>query len=243
MTTIRCKTHGDNADTVIIFSKSECKACFDKKQAVEDKKQNDDKVYLSRVANSNKIKHYRTIKGIPKRAIDYRLAKLDTKAGNLQTVVKSLSSYVDRFGEMLAKGRCATLLGGVGIGKTHMLCSIVNELVEAGYMAKYITLSDLLSRIRLGWGKVNNSANMVYKEFVKYDFLAIDEVGGELPNKTNQPLLFDLINMRYDEVKPTFMASNLNTGDFAIHVGDRVASRMRDGGGGVFTINAEDYRK
>lgn len=44
-----------------------------------------------------------------------------------------LRAYAENFKQNLADGRCGVLVGGVGTGKTHLACSVCEEIARMGY--------------------------------------------------------------------------------------------------------------
>ncbi len=55
-------------------------------------------------------------------------------------------------------------------------------------------------------------------------------------------ILFEVINTRYESMKPTIIISNLALNELAGFIGERVIDRMNDGGGCTLTFTWGSYR-
>jgi DNA replication protein DnaC len=55
--------------------------------------------------------------------------------------------------------------------------------------------------------------------------------------------MFDILNRRYLDMKPTIMISNLPITELTSFVGDRVVDRMRENNGAVIEFDWESNRK
>jgi hypothetical protein len=80
------------------------------------------------------------------------------------------------------------------------------------------------------------------KWFVEPDLLVLDEIGVQYGTETEQKILFRIIDLRYEEMKPTILISNLAIPAFTEFVGERVVDRMRENGGMLFAFDWESYR-
>lgn len=69
-----------------------------------------------------------------------------------------------------------TLWGGVGNAKTLILQAVVNECIQRGVMAVYVTMLDLLDYIREAYNGQTDSAWRRLDRFATVPVLAIDEV-------------------------------------------------------------------
>jgi DNA replication protein DnaC len=54
--------------------------------------------------------------------------------------------------------------------------------------------------------------------------------------------MFDIINTRYDNLKPTLMISNLSLENIKKTLGEQVVDRLREDGGKVLTFDFESQR-
>jgi DNA replication protein DnaC len=123
--------------------------------------------------------------------------------------------------------------GEYGVGKSHLLKSIVNGFRTIHVMAHYTTLADLLANIREQFG--NNtigSAETVIENFRRARVLAIDEVDDDRVNLTGwaKETIFRLLNSRYEDQDSllTVLASNKKPAEFPNEM-QYLASRFTGG--------------
>jgi DNA replication protein DnaC len=74
------------------------------------------------------------------------------------------------------------------------------------------------------------------------DLLILDEIGVQFGSETERNLLFDVLNERYEDCKPTLLLSNLPKQDVAKYLGERVMDRLREDGGRVVVFDWESHR-
>ena len=56
-------------------------------------------------------------------------------------------------------------------------------------------------------------------------------------------MMFEIINKRYEQVKPTIVVSNLLGNDLKAFISERVLDRLRQGGGKLIQFDWQSYRK
>ncbi|MBL1506063.1 ATP-binding protein, partial [Klebsiella pneumoniae] len=83
----------------------------------------------------------------------------------------------------------------------------------------------------------------VIRFFTKPDLLIIDEVGIQFGSKAEEMIMFEIINTRYERLKPTILISNLPKDELTQFIGERVIDRMNDGGGCTISFTWDSYRE
>lgn len=86
-----------------------------------------------------------------------------------------------------------TLYGGYGRGKTHLLSAAVNACVADGVLAAYVTLPELLRRLR----EAVQTDRDVLGRYTDLPVLAVDEMGRGALTEWGQEQLFLLVDRRY----------------------------------------------
>lgn len=135
------------------------------------------------------------------------------------------------------------LSGKVGTGKTMLACATMNALMplKSCHMIKLI---DMFREIKNTWRKDSERSEIdLLNFFSKVDLLIIDEVGVNFDSDTEKMFIFDVIDGRYQNMKPTMIISNLNIDGISAIMGERVIDRLRDGGGDVVAFDWESHRK
>jgi len=141
--------------------------------------------------------------------------------------------YAENFDENCREGRSLILSGKVGTGKTHLACAIANFLASEGiYMPMYRTVSGLLQYVKGSYDHSSGySEAQAFAALVTPHLLVIDEVGATKPTEFELATLFNVINGRYEQQKPTVIITNLKPSELAEAIGERCVDRLREGGG------------
>ena len=115
------------------------------------------------------------------------------------------------------------LLGGAGAGKTFFLECIANEIVNKAYSVCYKTAFDLNEACRLY--HIGQGSDL--PAILDADVLLIDDLGTEpvLKNVTKE-YLYNIINQRQVNNKPTIITSNLSLNDVLDRYDERIFSRL-----------------
>ena len=144
-----------------------------------------------------------------KRNLGYRFENFEVNSSN-RNVFQNLKKYSEKLvNEIEKKG--VILVGNNGVGKTHLACSIANELMKNGIPVIYGTLINLLAEIRNSYDLDNNVSEMeIIKLYENVDLLIIDDLGKEKPSEWGLEKLFTIINSRYENNLPVIITTNYN---------------------------------
>lgn len=129
--------------------------------------------------------------------------------------------------------------GAVGCGKTHLAAAIANQRLEQyGEMAIFLTAPDLLDALR---GAIDPGGENTFDDYFyrirAAPLLVLDDLGVENPTNWAKEKLFQLLNHRHTEAKPTVITTNTDIDELDPRIGSRMAQ------GAVVNINAPDYRR
>ncbi|WP_043914033.1 ATP-binding protein, partial [Candidatus Regiella insecticola] len=101
----------------------------------------------------------------------------------------------------------------------------------------------LTREVKSTWAKeATKTESQVMKRVTGIDLLIIDEIGVQFGSETEKLILFDIINTRYENMKPTLLLSNLPQEALSTYLGERVLDRMHEGGGCTLAFTWESYR-
>ena len=133
-------------------------------------------------------------------------------------------------------------LGSNGTGKNHLSIAIVREAIEKCGKTALITKVRKLDRaIKEAW-RNDGYESAAIKKFIEPYILVIDEVGLQRGSETEMLHLAEVIDERYEAMKPTILCGNLTLAELTGIIGDRAIDRFREGGH-IVLFNWESYRK
>jgi len=157
----------------------------------------------------------------------------------------TVKKYADNWKSRLEAGGGLTLFGKCGTGKTHLVCALANHIIQSGGAGVvYRAVYDVVKSVKSTWARDSQMSEAeAINNFVKPDFLIIDEVGVQFGSEAERLILFEILNRRYENVKPTIIVSNLDDEELTKCLGERVIDRLKEGGGARIGFSWGSYRK
>lgn len=137
----------------------------------------------------------------------------NTKAFN--ACLEFTSSFPDTKGILL--------LGGVGIGKTHLAAAVVNALNENLYSTYFGNVMDVISFVKSTYNKSSKLSEIEAINIMteRIDLLVIDDLGKENNTEHNLALLYNIINKLYENEKAIIITTNYGASDLNHKLGER----------------------
>mgnify|MGYP002882769603 CR=1 FL=1 len=129
-------------------------------------------------------------------------------SSNLGKVRKQLKVYLTKPDPLAQKGYL--LFGPPGVGKTHILCSVVRDLtLDRGIACKYVDFFHLSERIRSCLGDRNDKRpEDILEPLVEVPILAIDEMGKGMCTPFEIHIIDQLITRRYNANRRVLITTN-----------------------------------
>jgi len=179
--------------------------------------------------------------GIPKRfrdrTFDNYIADTEPKQKALQ-VAKDFAAQWDEHRE---KGTTVIFSGKPGTGKSHLALAAGMELFSRASVF-YLNALDLVRMVRDTWRRDSErSESNVLHDLSTVGLLILDEIGVQYGTDGEQVILFDVLNRRYRDLRPTILLTNLGTKGMKEFIGERSYDRLREGGIWV-TFDWESHR-
>lgn len=116
------------------------------------------------------------------------------------------------------------LRGPTGTGKTHASLAIARAAAEKGFAVVYGPVQVLLHRLeKEHFGRETGNSE---EQLLEADLLVLDDVGTEFVNAFSVSCLYNLINTRLLEERPTILSTNLSQEQLRERYGDAIASRI-----------------
>ena len=143
------------------------------------------------------------VANIPIKYWDFDFDKLDD--ANASVKVKVLE-YCNKLPKVLDKGVGLYLVGSNGVGKTLTASLILKQALNAGYSARFTTMSEVLAMS--SDGMYDREAREHYKqELIEVDFLVIDDITKTYKNTDKQSSTY--IDTQFDYLFRTRANANL----------------------------------
>lgn len=181
---------------------------------------------------------------IPPRFADRRLSNFVPHAQGPAKALQIAQQFADEFDECQKNGRSMIFCGGVGAGKTHLAVGICHEVIAKDRIAVFTSVLSAIRSIKETFRKgAELSEADAIKALVQPDLLVLDEVGVQFGSETEKMYLFEIINGRYEAMKPTILLSNLAKDALTEFIGERVIDRLREGGGRMVLFDWPSYRR
>ena len=183
--------------------------------------------------------------GIPRR---FRQHSFEDYAADSEAQLRALTlarEYATNFAAIRERGNCLLLVGGPGTGKTHLACAILGQVITAGHSGLFLTVSEGLRLIRSTYspGASQNEAQ-VFETLTSPDLLVLDEVGVGIGNDAKRrAMLFDVLNARYGEMRPTILIGNLTAAEMEDYLGERIMERLMDLGSIMVPFTWSSHRR
>ncbi len=116
------------------------------------------------------------------------------------------------------------MVGGTGLGKTHLSTAIAARVMERGFSVIYDSAGNILSTIeKVQYGRLDASAQ---QDYFDADLLIIDDLGTEFAGKLTSSALFILVNTRLNRKKPMIINTNLDPMALEQRYEQRIFSRF-----------------
>lgn len=140
--------------------------------------------------------------------------------------------------EISKSDNSVVLRGPTGCGKTHLAISIIKEQHGSSF---FITVPDLLLKIRSSFNGGVESEEEIIKQFSNIETLILDDLGAEKTSEYSITTLYVILDRRIRECRQTIITTNLTQVEIEQTFGARIASRLSAMEN--IKINMPDHRK
>jgi DNA replication protein DnaC len=121
------------------------------------------------------------------------------------------------------RGDDVLITGKPGTGKSHILQAFTLRACEKEIYVRYARCVDLLDDLHAGLG--DGSYEQRLRRWTQPELLVVDDVGlGQLKKRDDEPTaahsLYNLLDRRHEDRRPTAMSSNLRLSQWGRYLGD-----------------------
>lgn len=201
-----------------------CEACVKAQQAIDDAR-------IKAEFEAQRLAERRKKSGIPQRFADVWIEdyRVDGENEAQMRVFDLAQRYVNKHKDSSDKGHGLLLYGGVGTGKTHLAAAIANSTLAREKSVLFTTATKAVRAVKNTYNRESELSEwQVMESFVKPYLLVIDELGVQVGTETEKNVLLEIINDRYNAMKPLIITSNLDIDGLQKLIGERALDRVRE---------------
>lgn len=149
----------------------------------------------------------------------YRVAPRLLMQKNLDSCIRYARSFSADAPNLL-------LVGGTGLGKTHLALAVGRAVGEQGYTVCYETAISLFAKLEQAKFVPTEESRREAERVENCDLLIVDDLGTEMPGQFINAALYGLLNHRLMLRKPMVITTNINIEDAAKRYTGQIASRL-----------------
>ena len=241
----KCHTRRCTKDPVPLFGKRMPVTCDCMRE--EERKEKE------REAQAKKLMMLDKIRGaslLGDRYKDTTFDKTDmNRPEDFQKAFQRCRKYCQIPDQALEHGYGIYIYGDSGTGKTHLTACMCNELMSQMHQCLFTNFFEISKLIKSTWNGNADSENVV-RRICEVDFLFLDDLGTEILTKNGednwlQGQVFDIINKRYNNKKPTIFSSNYSMNQLITDRGmmAKTVDRIGEMSTAMIKLSGESYRR
>lgn len=116
------------------------------------------------------------------------------------------------------------MIGATGLGKTFLSCCIAQELINKGCSVAFDSVQNYLRAIeKEHFGRAEGDT---LELILKADLLILDDLGSEFETSFSTSVIYNIINTRCNEGRPTIISTNIPLQKLTERYDDRIVSRL-----------------
>lgn len=204
-----------------------CPICQRLKEEAEAKAQAAEKAKLAAEKERKRLETALGRACIPADFMDKTFDTFIADTPELKAALDLAKRFVSGWQKAREGGYGLLFYGNPGTGKSHLAISILKALLPQ-VTGLYTRVPDMIGYIRAQWrpdGETSSYAAI--RRYVDLDLLVLDELGVQSGSINEQTLLFEVIDARLSENRPTIFLSNLKPKNLAPIIGDRLVDRIK----------------
>lgn len=143
---------------------------------------------------------------------------------HMQDIVTYCREYAQQFSPT---NESLLLQGPTGVGKTHLALAIARVVTEKGFSVVYGSMLPLLRQLENEqFGRAEGDS---MQHLTTCDLLVLDDLGMEFDTAFSRSCIYNVLNARLLEGRPTIISTNLSAAALQEKYGDQITSRIVGG--------------
>jgi len=136
------------------------------------------------------------------------------------------TEFASNFAKHRADGTFLVFSGLPGTGKSHLAGAVLQHIMP-DHVGLYVTCMAMIRAIRGTWRKESEKSEAeVLTMFAEVPLLVLDEIGVQYGTDGEQTIIFDVLDRRYRDMKPTILLTNQAKQGFKDFIGERSFDRL-----------------
>jgi DNA replication protein DnaC len=224
-----CETHGPFVSKGVrlnIINKeiwSQCPECASDREKAERRAEAEARAARERERLEGLIR----ASGIPARLKGCTFSTYNAASDGQKHALQVAMDYARDFRRHAKTGESLIFAGRPGTGKGHLAAAIMQALMPE-HLPVYTTCLDMIRSVRDTWRKDSKySESQVLQEYEDAELLIIDEIGVQYGTDGEQTVIFDVLDRRYRQMRPTVFITNQDRTGFTQFIGERSFDRLK----------------
>lgn len=177
----------------------------------------------------NRKMQFREKSKLPSRFHEKNFENYNAQSDLQKRALKIAKDYADNFKNNFEQGRGLVFFGMPGTGKTHLAAAIINKLCEHGVEVVYSSVFSAIREIKETYRQDSeNTERKVLEKYKEIKFLVFDEIGKQYGTPAEKIILFEILNIRYEEIFPTILISNCTYEELNLFLGEATVDRLHE---------------
>lgn len=165
---------------------------------------------------------------IPARFVGRTLDNFRAETDAQRAALAISREFAENFKAHAKRGDSLIFSGLPGTGKSHLAMAVLQALMPE-HCGLYQTCMGVIRHVRATWRKDSErSESDVLKILADVPLLVIDEIGVQYGTDGEQTILFDVLDRRYREMRPSIFLTNQDKKGFKEYIGERTFDRLTE---------------
>lgn len=243
---LNCNKHGKFEAKIFTIGgtpfNKQCPKCEAESEAKLEKERQAKIAAFEQEQRAKRIEGFLSSSNIPLRYQNKGFRDFEVVCDEQKSNKQNAWLYAKDFEKRFEAGSCAVFSGKTGTGKTHLACAIGSYVIkELARSVLYITAIDAFRKIKNCYSKGSTKTESeILASLTAPDLLILDEIGVQFGSETEKMILFEIINKRYEAIKPSLLISNLKIESIAC---ERTFDRIKENIPLFLIFNSNSKRK